>query len=131
MFTHFKIFWMVLLTGFLGLNLQAQQWELLNPSPTFNDFLAVSFPSPDTGFIVGNSSMVMRTFDGGESWTAIDFPAEGVQLRFVDFRDNNHGVVVAWSHIFTTSDAGETWHYTHWQQAGDYVAADFVDNNTG
>ncbi len=122
---------MVLVTVFLGLSMQAQQWELLNPSPTFNDIQAVSFPSPDTGFIVGNNSMVMRTFDGGESWTTIDFPAEGVQIRFVDFRDNNHGVVVAWSHIFTTSDAGETWHYTHWQQAGDYVAADFVDNNTG
>ncbi|MDY0086814.1 MAG: YCF48-related protein, partial [Bacteroidales bacterium] len=129
--TRFKNFWMVLMTVFFGLSMQAQQWELLNPSPTFNDIQAVSFPSPDTGFIVGNNSMVMRTFDGGESWTNIDFPAEGVQIRFVDFRDNNHGVVVAWSHIFTTSDAGESWHYTHWQQAGDYVAADFVDNNTG
>jgi photosystem II stability/assembly factor-like uncharacterized protein len=75
--------------------------------------------------------MVMRTFDGGESCTNIDFPAAGVQIRFVNFRDNNHGVVVAWSHIFTTSDAGEIWHDTHWQQAGVYVAADFVDNNTG
>jgi len=131
MITHFKIFWMVLVAVFFGFAVQAQQWELLNPSPTFNDIQAVSFPSPDTGFIVGNNSMVMRTFDGGESWTNIDFPAEGVQIRFVDFRDNNHGVVVAWSHIFTTSDAGETWHYTHWQQAGDYVAADFVNNNTG
>jgi photosystem II stability/assembly factor-like uncharacterized protein len=131
MITRFKFFWMALVAVFFGLSLQAQQWELLNPSPTFNDIQAVSFPSPDTGFIVGNNSMVMRTFDGGESWTNIDFPAEGVQIRFVDFRDNNHGVIVAWSHIFTTSDAGETWHYTHWQQAGDYVAADFVDNNTG
>ena len=122
---------MALVAVFFGLSMQAQQWELLNPSPTFNDIQSVSFPSPDTGFIVGNNSMVMRTFDGGESWTTIDFPAEGVQIRFVDFRDNNHGVVFAWSHIFTTSDAGENWHYTHWQQAGDYVAADFVDNNIG
>ena len=111
--------------------LHAQSWEMLNPYPTFNSIYSLSFPSPDTGFIVGNNSTLMRTIDGGDSWEKIDFPVEGVQIRFVDFWDNNHGIVVAWSHIFMTSDGGETWNYSHKQLTSDFVAAHFINDSTG
>ncbi len=111
--------------------IMAQEWTMLNPNPTFNAMHAVSFPSADTGFVVGNNSMVLRTFDGGQTWQELEFPVEGVQIRFVDFRDNNHGIIVAWSHILTTSDAGESWNYTHKQLNGYYVNAHLIDEELG
>lgn len=127
-----RFFWLAILSiVFASSSLNAQSWEVLNPYPTFNFVYSVSFPSPDTGFIVGENSTVMRTIDGGDSWEKINFPVEDVQIRFVDFRDNNHGIVVAWSHIFMTSDGGETWSYTHKQLTSDFVAANFVNDSTG
>lgn len=109
----------------------AQNWTLLNPSPTFNALHAASFPSPDTGFITGNNSTVLRTFDRGETWTKLAFPAEGVPLTSVNFRNNNQGTIVSWSHILTTSDAGETWQYTHRQLMGDYTNSFFLNDTLG
>jgi hypothetical protein len=34
----------------------AQGWTLQNPLPTFQNILDVSFPSVDTGYIVGGSN---------------------------------------------------------------------------
>lgn len=127
-----KLFGLVILINIYTVsNLHAQSWEVLNPFPTFNFIYSLSFPSPDTGFIVGENSTVMRTLDGGISWEKIEFPVEDVYIRFVDFRDNNHGIVVAWSHIFMTSDGGETWNYTQKQLTSDFVAAHFIDDSTG
>ncbi|NOU45584.1 MAG: T9SS type A sorting domain-containing protein [Bacteroidales bacterium] len=118
----------VLLLLVISLNSHAQEWSVLNPSPTFNNLHAVSFPSPDTGYITGDNSSLLRTFDGGETWIALAFPIADVQLRSINFLNNNHGIIVAWSHIATTFDAGETWHYTHLQLYSDFIDSFFLND---
>jgi len=87
----------------------AQNWALLNPKPTQIGLWDVDFPSPDTGYIVGNNSLLMRTIDGGETWEDLEFPAPGTQLRNINFINNNKGFIAYDNIIYTSHDAGETW----------------------
>lgn len=129
--TNFTSFIIVLSAMLFSLSGHAQEWTLLNPYPTFNNIYSVSFPSPDTGYIVGDNSTVMRTFDGGETWTELDFPVDNVQLRSVNFGTNNRGIIVAWSYIGTTTDAGETWNYTQIQLNSDFIDSFFLNDTLG
>ena len=113
-------------------NLQAQGWTKLNPYPTFNHLSAVSFPSADTGYTVGQNSTVLRTTDGGNSWTALDFPEKGEQLRNVSFTSNNKGFIVIGRRVYRTNDAGNTWQMSplpnYWASADQSY---FIDDTTG
>ena len=112
-------------------NSQAQEWTVLNPYPTFNSLLAVSFPSADTGYIAGNNSAVFRTFDGGETWKTLEIPVGGVQISSMKFETNTQGTIVSWSYIFSTTDAGETWNYQNIQINGDISDSFFLNDTLG
>ncbi len=80
------------------------------------DVKAIAAVDYRTAWIAGNAvgaagepgaSAVMRTTDGGESWTRTPFG--GALLADVAFTDRRHGVLVALDRIWSTRDGGRTW----------------------
>lgn len=72
-----------------------------------NDLNAIFFSSPDTGFVVGEDGLVLRTFDGGISW--LDTSICDKSLRDVHFCSNKIGYIVGYQSIFMTENAGDSW----------------------
>jgi|GEM_PF-1807990 len=122
------LFMMVLQTTIM---VNAQQWTTLNPYPTNKPIHAVAFTSENNGFIAGNKSTFMRTTDGGESWEHVPFPVPDVPLTSLKFRNEMHGALVSWSHIYITHDGGETWNHTKKQLNGDYLDSFFLNDSVG
>ena len=45
------------------------QWTWQNPKPQGNDLKSVKFATPDVGYTVGTVGTIMKTTDGGVTWT--------------------------------------------------------------
>lgn len=73
----------------------------------------IDFVSKDTGFVVGYSGRVIKTYNAGASWTSNLLP--GVETLFsVNFPSHTVGYAVGYSNfsgseIVKTTDAGNTW----------------------
>jgi photosystem II stability/assembly factor-like uncharacterized protein len=72
---------------------------------------SVSFADPLNGWAVGHWGVVLRTKDGGETWTRQRSDIEVDQPLFsVYFKDSHEGWAVGlWSLMLHTTDGGTTW----------------------
>ena len=79
--------------------------------PTRALLTAVHMHDERTGWAVGHDAVILRTGDGGETWTlAHQAPAEELPLLDVWFRDERTGFAVgAYGYFLATEDGGETW----------------------
>ncbi|MHB1024838.1 MAG: WD40/YVTN/BNR-like repeat-containing protein [Desulfobacteria bacterium] len=79
--------------------------------PVRSTLTAVFFVDDKTGWAVGQSGVVLRTDDGGESWTLQRYDTSVDQPLFsVWFRDRQRGYAVGlWSLLIATDDGGKTW----------------------
>jgi photosystem II stability/assembly factor-like uncharacterized protein len=72
---------------------------------------AVHFPDPNNGWAVGHDATIVRTQDGGKTWTLQNFKPE-LEKPFLDvlFLDSNRGFAVgAYGLLYATTDGGQTW----------------------
>ena len=71
----------------------------------------VFFTDAKTGTAVGGSSTILRTSDGGATWTVQQHPATNSSRYYgVFFSDANTGTVVGGNGaILRTTDGGDTW----------------------
>ena len=92
-------------------------WEILNPRPVAGDVVSVDFPGEDTGYLITDCGRMMRTTDGGESWSVMGLPYVSSGPWAVDFRTPESGWVLGgmdieepWRQvIYHTSDGGANW----------------------
>ncbi len=74
---------------------------------------AASFVDSQIGFVVGTNGTILKTEDGGSSFSEIDAThGNPINLKDVEFLDANHGFVVGYSFmgaVYRTSDGGLTW----------------------
>lgn len=98
--------------------------KIYNPKDFRNstpEFLSIRFADKKKGFIVGSvikkvnkedkviDSLVMRTDDGGETWTRIIVPSK-IELFHLDFAGSSRGWIVGDKGlILTTQDGGVNW----------------------
>lgn len=72
------------------------------------DLNAVYFLDSRRGWVAGDGGVVLRTRDGGRSWTR-QTVATNDSFNDVYFRNEENGYLLAASQVFTTDDGGETW----------------------
>ena len=79
--------------------------------PTRVLLTAVHMHDERTGWAVGHDAVILRTGDGGETWTIVhQAPEEELPLLDVWFRDERAGFAVgAYGYFLATEDGGETW----------------------
>ncbi|HSH59598.1 MAG TPA: YCF48-related protein [Acidimicrobiales bacterium] len=71
----------------------------------------VFFLGPDLGWAVNSDGKILRTNDGGRTWT-VQFTTEGLYLRCVGFASETHGWVGTLSpevRLLATTDGGANW----------------------
>jgi len=72
----------------------------------------MSFPTVNTGYVVGFSGYFGKTTDGGQTWTTIDIGVTPAPEMFYEviFKDENNGIVFPLTdHVYITNDGGVTW----------------------
>ena len=81
--------------------------------PSLNLLTSVYFADDKNGWAVGHDALILRTSDGGQSWTEQykDLEREeGAPFLDVWFANANHGFVVgAYGALLETTDGGSTW----------------------
>lgn len=84
-------------------------WHWLNPLPQGNDLNGVSFVDDNLGLAVGNAGMILKTTDGGQSWTILESNTRE-DLLAVSYVDANVAYVSGTSRtIMKTTDGGISW----------------------
>ncbi|MDE0056582.1 MAG: YCF48-related protein [Defluviicoccus sp.] len=72
---------------------------------------AIHMHDERTGWAVGHDAVILRTGDGGETWTLVhQAPEKELPLLDVWFRDDRTGFAVgAYGYFLATGDGGDTW----------------------
>lgn len=97
---------------FLPIILNAQNWEQLISGTTINLHNSF-FVSPDTGWVIGDSGLILHTTDGGTTWTT-QTSNTTKELYGIYFVDNLTGYIVGrCATILKTVDAGQNWTIQH------------------
>src|SRR6266536_2308517 len=90
----------------------SSQWHWQNPLPQGNNLRGASFVDASTGTVVGEYGTIVRTTDGGNSWT-IQTSGTTQTLWAVSLTDATNGTAVGGtiggSTILKTTDGGDTW----------------------
>ncbi|WP_343731891.1 YCF48-related protein [Duganella sp.] len=79
--------------------------------PVSSTLTAVSFADERNGWAVGHWGVILRTSDGGESWTVQRSDTQEDRPLFsVHFYDDKEGIAVGlWSLVLVTRDGGANW----------------------
>ncbi len=121
----------------------SQRFIWQSPLPQGNPINKVDFVSDTLGWAVGDNGTVLKTTDGGFSWTSYGpIVQQGASDRKtgvydVCFVDAEHGWIAADTMVYRTNDGGVTWSETGaWtvSTSGSYMTyqdIDFVDANNG
>jgi photosystem II stability/assembly factor-like uncharacterized protein len=112
----------LLLCLVLSITASAQNYWSKVPSGTSKKLLSISFPSSTVGYISGEDSLLLKTTNGGKTWTPVSFtgltfPISGKDIVNIRFVSPNVGYAVvsdAINHVyqgsvFKTVNGGTTW----------------------
>ncbi len=113
-------------------------WYWQNPLPQGNHLWAVSVLDSDTFTAVGDLGTIVRTTDGGDTWTPQTSGTTDI-LRAVSFVDANTGTVVGGAQgisrssgtILRTTDGGATWIRQTSGTSNRLYGVSFVDADNG
>ena len=84
-------------------------WFFQNPYPTTNYLYSVDFIDEFTGISVGENGTIVRTTDGGDTWS-LQISGTTNHLNAVCFIDPENGIAVGeGGTILRTTNGGETW----------------------
>lgn len=102
-----SLFLSVLVFFQLIINAEAQNWTLV-PSPTTNNLYGVASRDSNTWIAVGDIGTIIRSTNGGSSWTSVSSPAADA-LRAVSFNGNIGIAVGIGGLVLRTTDGGLNW----------------------
>ncbi|MCX6309117.1 MAG: YCF48-related protein [Bacteroidia bacterium] len=89
-------------------------WEIVDPAPTTSILNQVFFLNKDTGFVSGYDGTLLRTYNGGLSWDAINTLTNGQSqpspLTTLTFNTPKRGFALSTAgDFYTTWDGGGIW----------------------
>ncbi len=107
-------------------------WFDQNPQPTVNDLRAVAASDPSTVVAVGRNGTILRTTDGGATWTPQSGGTTNNLLGVACPNADTGTAVGEFGTILRTNDGGNTWSaQSSGFPNGSLVAVSFVDARTG
>jgi photosystem II stability/assembly factor-like uncharacterized protein len=122
---YFILFFQLLLSSSF-----AQTWQWSNPKPCGNVMEDIYFTDPYTGFIVGQGGVILKTIDGGDTWTSLSSNTFS-DLYGISFPDATTGYIVGTAGtILKTMDGGSTW-IDQSGSYGDLYCVNFPTANIG
>ncbi len=100
-------------------------WELLNPKPSFRTGIDIGFVSPTTGYIL-NEFEILQTLDSGVTWTKKQNISSGIDMHF----NNTIGYIVGnYGNVLKTLNSGLSWSATSTGGSDNYNSVTVVDAN--
>lgn len=92
------------------------QWSWRNPLPQGNTIHDVQFMNGTKGFGVGDGGTILKTVDGGYTWSRIETSFQA-NLNSVFFVDSLLGFAISgtdYGYLVKTTDGGATWNLLHY-----------------
>ena len=109
----------------------SQEWVVQESGTTINLY-DVYFVDENNGWIVGDSSIILHTKNGGQDWIEQISPVDSIIFEKIYFPNAQDGYIVGWEGtILYTKDGGETWVKS--EIGPDYPILDlsFINADTG
>jgi photosystem II stability/assembly factor-like uncharacterized protein len=106
-------------------------WTELNPKVPRVDYLGIQFVNKDTGWAVGDLGTLIKSIDGGTSWTVSETNSTSLILKV---RSYNGQVVIAsgfGGKILRSTDGGETFTQVTSNVAGDLWGLQMINDTLG
>jgi photosystem II stability/assembly factor-like uncharacterized protein len=108
----------IILAGTIALQAQTVT-DLTSKTGTVENLYGIYFINASTGWAVGANSKIIKTTDGGQTWTSQTPAIAGYGLRSVFFVNAMLGYVVTnaaptspeWASSWKTTDGGTSWSY--------------------
>lgn len=95
--------------GVILVSEDAQRWQQVQ-APVNVMLTRLRFTDEKHGWALGYDATVLRTVDGGDTWTLQHYDAQGRALYDLLFLDAQRGLAVgAYGSVFETADGGQTW----------------------
>ena len=96
-------------------------------TPTGGNGRDIAFFDNLLGIIVGQGGTILKTTDGGDTWTSLNSGVGGINLPDIEMFDDNAGLAVGDNgFVFRTLNGGSTWRATQ-QGFSSLKAVDVVD----
>lgn len=98
-----------------GLSSAQQTWYEI-PTGTSKQLNTIDFASSSVGYIGGNDSLLLKTTDGGQTWTEVSYTGvtfypDGEHIVNLEFVSETVGYMTVgpYSGAYKTTDGGQTW----------------------
>lgn len=98
----------ITISGVPRLAVSQQGWQAARRGAAGKDLNAVYFVDAKRGWVGGDDGLVLRTEDGGQTWTQQSINASD-NINDLFFRDKENGYLLAGNRVFVTEDSGRTW----------------------
>ena len=112
-----------------NLSISQSTWQIVG-SGTYENLNGISFPSINTGYIVGNIGKVLKTTNLGYNWFSMTFPSNG-NNDYVYFTNTVTGFVSNQGGLYKTVDGGDNWNLLVLPSAYTVTSIHFSSANTG
>jgi photosystem II stability/assembly factor-like uncharacterized protein len=108
----------MLLTGLSG------QWEIVNDGS--DAIYAIDFIDDSTGWMAGNEGYLIKTVDGGNTWTDISIN-EKRNFSSINFINDTLGWAICSDSVLKSTDGGMNWEIQHGIKA---IKLSIIDEQT-
>lgn len=120
---------LLLFLGALPFNSMAQ-WSWSHPEPSGNSLTHISFINNSTGWLAGLGGSVLKTTNGGSSWT-VQFAGHLNNIKGISFPDSLNGYMAAESDLYATTNSGQSWSVIYRFPSKRITSLFFLNADTG
>jgi photosystem II stability/assembly factor-like uncharacterized protein len=108
---------------------QNQDWTVI--SPVNNDLTSIKFLNANTGIIIGDGLVILKTTNAGATWVTKNQSQYGRLNDFCFVNQNLVIIVAQGGATMRSTDQGETWSEIDAPVTANLYSVSFIDNNTG
>lgn len=105
-----NLLFFTLIIFFFTISVKAQNWQKINPYPTVEQVERLYFYNSSFGIGGGNNGVIIRTTDGGLTWSEVLVSSNYDGIKDASFTSATTGYTCGYQlSIYKTTDAGLTW----------------------